>query len=127
MSGAATTPKRACLGVWQHPFLKWLVMLCIASGSLTHQISYSSRTDSAVRFRGAEAGGEEERGEMSFGKRLEGMEENQLEKIVVDKLREDGGIGWWNNTVLRRKYELVNEVGSVGKLKNKIKSRNEMN
>ena len=29
-----------------------------------------------------------------FGKRLEGMEENQLVKMMVEKLREGGGIEW---------------------------------
>ena len=32
-----------------------------------------------------------------FGKRLKGMKENQLVKTVVEKLREDGGIGWWRS------------------------------
>ena len=30
-----------------------------------------------------------------FGKRLEVLEESQLVKMVVEKLREDGGIGYW--------------------------------
>ena len=30
---------------------------------------------------------------MLFGKRLEGMEESQLVRMVVEKPREDGGIG----------------------------------
>ena len=39
---------------------------------------------------------------------------------MVEKLREDGGIGWWEECeVMRRKFELDNEGGSVGKLKNK--------
>ena len=40
---------------------------------------------------------EEKREEMKvvFGKRLERMEESRLVKMVVEKLREDGGIGWW--------------------------------
>ena len=29
-----------------------------------------------------------------FGKRLEGTEESRLVKMVVKKLREDGGIRW---------------------------------
>ena len=45
----------------------------------------------------------------------------------MEKLREDGGIGWWDEyEVLRRMIELDNEGGLVGKLKNKIKARNEM-
>ena len=49
-------------------------------------------------------------------------------KMVVEKLREDGGIGCWESyEVLRRKFELDNEVGSVGRLKSKIKARNEKN
>ena len=61
-----------------------------------------------------------------FGKRLEGMEESRLVKVVMEKLREGGGIGWWEEyEFLRRKFELDNEGGSVGKLKNKIKARNE--
>ena len=42
-----------------------------------------------------------------FGKRLEVLEEGRLVKVVVNKLREDGGFGWWEGyEVLRRKYEL---------------------
>ena len=38
-------------------------------------------------------------------------------KMVVEKLREDGGIGWWvGYAVLRRKFELDNEGGLVGKI-----------
>ena len=49
-----------------------------------------------------------------FGKRLEGMEESRLVKMV-EKLREDGGIGWWEvYEVLRRKFELENEGASGG-------------
>ena len=75
----------------------------------------------------------EERGEENnvlFGKRLEGiglegMDESQLLKAVVEKLREDGEIGWREEyEVLRRKFELDNEGGSEGKLKIKIKARN---
>ena len=45
---------------------------------------------------------------------------------MVEKLREDGGIGWWEEyEVLRRKIKLDNEGGLVGKLKNKIKVKNE--
>ena len=61
-----------------------------------------------------------------LGKRLEGMEESRPVKMVVEKLKESGGIGWREeNEVLQRKFELDNEGGSVGKLKNKIKARNE--
>ena len=43
-----------------------------------------------------EAGGERrEEMKLLFGKRLEGMEESRLVKMVVEKLREDGEIGWW--------------------------------
>ena len=53
------------------------------------------------------AGGEGKAKELLFGKRLEGIEESGLVKMVVDKLREDRGIGWWEgHGVLRRKYEL---------------------
>ena len=38
---------------------------------------------------GGRAGGEEGKMEVLFGKRLEGMEECQLVKMVVEKLRED--------------------------------------
>ena len=40
---------------------------------------------------------EERREEMKvlFGKRLKGMEESRLVKVVVEKLREVGRIGWW--------------------------------
>ena len=54
------------------------------------------------------------------------MKESRLMEIVVEKLREDGGIGWWEEyEELRRKFELDNEGWLVGKLKNKIKARNE--
>ena len=60
-----------------------------------------------------------------LGKTLEGMEESRLLKMVVEKLREDRGIGWWEGyETLRRMFEL-DEGGLVGKLKNKIKARNE--
>ena len=70
---------------------------------------------------------EERRKDMKalFCKRLEAMEESQLVKMVVEKLREDGGIGWWEEYEgMRRKFELDNKVGLVGKLNNKIKARN---
>ena len=58
-------------------------------------------------------------------KRLEVMEESRPVKMVVVKLSEDGGIGWLEKyEVLRRKFELDNEGGSVGRLKTKIKVRN---
>ena len=61
-----------------------------------------------------------------FGKRLEGMEKIRLVKVVVEKLREGGGIGWWEEyEVLKRKFELDNEEELVGKLKNKIEAGNE--
>ena len=64
--------------------------------------------------------------ELLFGKRLEGMAESRLVKVVVKKLREVVGIGWVEEyEVLRRKFELDNKAGLVGKLKNKIKSRYE--
>ena len=61
---------------------------------------------------------------MLFGKRLKGIEGCLLMKMVVEILREDGGIEWWEEyKVLQRKFEL--DVGSVGGLKNK--TRNEKN
>ena len=43
---------------------------------------------------------------------------------MVEKLKEDGGTGWWDEyVVLRRKFELDYEVGSVGRLKNMIMIR----
>ena len=58
-----------------------------------------------------DVGGEEGRDESVVGKRLEGMEESRLVKMVVDKLREDGGIGWWEeDEAMRRKLKLDNEV-----------------
>ena len=71
---------------------------------------------------------EERREEMKvlLDKRLEGIEESRLVKMVVEKKREDRGIRWWEEyEVFRRKFELDNEGGLVGKLKNKIKTRNE--
>ncbi len=45
---------------------------------------------------------------------------------MVNKLREDGGFDWWGEyEVLRRKYELGSEYGSVYSWKEKIKIRNE--
>ena len=47
-----------------------------------------------------------------FGNRLVGMEESRLVKMVMEKLREDRGIGWWKECeVLRRTFELDNEGG----------------
>ena len=54
------------------------------------------------------------------------MEEADWLKKEVNKLREDGGFGWWEECkVLRRKYELGSEYGSVHSWKEKIKKRNE--
>ena len=45
---------------------------------------------------------------------------------MVSTLRKDGGFGWLKNyEVLRRKYELRSEHGSVQNWKEKIKMRNE--
>ena len=45
-------------------------------------------------------------------------------KMVVEKVREDREIGWWEEyQVLSRMFELNND-GLVGKFKNKIKARN---
>ena len=47
-------------------------------------------------------------------------------KKVINKLREDGGIGWWEEyKIFRRKYELGSEYGSVHSWKENIKNRNE--
>ena len=87
---------------------------------------YSSRSNSAVRSRVEEAGGEERRDESVVCKRLEGMEESRLVKMMVEKLREDREIGQWEEyKVLRRNFELDNKGGLVGKSKNKMKARNE--
>ena len=40
--------------------------------------------------------------------RLEVLEEDRLVKRVVNKLREDGGFGWWEE------YELGSEHWSIG-------------
>ena len=71
---------------------------------------------------------EQRREEMKvmFGKRLEVLEEARLVLKVVNKLREDGGFGWWEEyVVLRRKYELGSEYRLVHSWKEKIKVRNE--
>ena len=70
---------------------------------------------------------EERRVEMKvlFGKGLKGMEESQLVKMM-EKRRVNGGIRWWEEyEILQRKFELDNEGGLVGRLKNKVKARNE--
>ena len=42
------------------------------------------------------------------------MEESRLVKMVVEKLRDDGGIVWWEEyEVLRRKFELDNAARSM--------------
>ena len=47
-----------------------------------------------------------------FGNRLVGMEESRLVKMVMEKLREDRGIGWCKECeALRRKFELDNKGG----------------
>ena len=72
------------------------------------------------------AGGKKRRDEVMLAKRLEVLEEGKLVKEVVNKLREDGGFGWWEEyEVLRRKYELGSEYRSVHNRKEKIKVRNE--
>ena len=63
---------------------------------------------------------------VKFGKRLEVLEEGRLVKKVVNKLREDQKFSWWEQyKVLRRKYELDSECGSVRSWKEKNKMRNE--
>ena len=57
---------------------------------------------------------EERREEMKvlFCKRLEGMEESRLVKMVVEKLREDGGTGWWEEyEVLGESLNWITRVG----------------
>ena len=62
------------------------------------------------------------RGKVIFVKRLKVLEEGRLVKKVLNKLREDGGFGWWEEyEVLRRKYELKSEYWSVRSWKEKIK------
>ena len=54
------------------------------------------------------------------------MEETDWLKKLVNALRQDGGFGWWEEyEVLRRKYELGSEYGSVNCWKEKIMMRNE--
>ena len=49
-------------------------------------------------------------------KRLERIDENRLVKIVVEKVRENRGIWWWEEyEVLRRKFELDNKVQLVSR------------
>ena len=54
---------------------------------------------------------------MLFGKRLEGMEASRL--VMMEKPNEDRNRCWEGYEVLRRKFELDNEVGSVDRFKNK--------
>ena len=61
-----------------------------------------------------------------LAKKLEVLEEGKLVKEVVNKLREGGGFGWWEEyEVLRKKYELGSEYRPVHSRKEKIKVRNE--
>ena len=61
-----------------------------------------------------EAGGEKGRNEGDVWMRLEVLEEGRLVDVVVNKLKEDGGIIWREEyVVLRRKYKLDSEYGSV--------------
>ena len=32
---------------------------------------------------------------LMYGKRLEGLEDNRLVKIVAEKLKDAGNVGWW--------------------------------
>ena len=60
-----------------------------------------------------------------FCKRLKVLEEGRLVK-KVNKLREDGGFGWWEEyEVLKRKYELGSEYSLVSSWKEKTKIRTE--
>ena len=43
---------------------------------------------------------------LMYGKRLEGLEDNRLVKIVAEKLKDAGNVGWW---VLQRKYAITEE------------------
>ena len=47
---------------------------------------------------------------LMHGKRLEGLEDNRLVKIVVEKLKDAGNVGWWGEYgALQRKYVITEE------------------
>ena len=55
-----------------------------------------------------------------FGKRLVMLDEGRLVKTLVNKLKADGGFGWWEEyDVFRRNYELGSEYRSVHSWKEK--------
>ena len=44
------------------------------------------------------------------GKRLEGLEDNRLVKIVAEKLKDAGNVGWWREYgALQRKYVITED------------------
>ena len=57
-----------------------------------------------------------------FSKRLEVLDDCRLVKVVINILREDGGIGWLEEyEFLMSKYELCNEYGSIHSWKKRLR------
>ena len=61
-----------------------------------------------------------------YGKRLEGLEDNRLVKIVVEKLKDAGNLGWWGqHGALQRKYVITEEDQARREWKAKVEEGND--
>ena len=60
------------------------------------------------------------------GKKLKGLEENRLVKIVAAKLRDARNVGWWEEYgALQRKYVITEQDRSRREWKAKVEDGND--
>ena len=63
---------------------------------------------------------------LMYGKRLEGLEDNRLVKIVAEKLKDAGNVGWWGEYgALQRKYAITEEDQTRREWKAKVEEGND--
>ena len=63
---------------------------------------------------------------LMYGKRLEGLEDNRLVKIVAEKLKDAGNVGWWGEYgALQRKYVITEEDQARREWKAKVEEGND--
>ena len=102
-------------------------MTKINLGKIGRRLLGASRTvhGCSERWLGLEeAGGEAGREKaILYGKRLENLEDIRLVKVVAEKLKNTGGVGWWEEyELLQRRYGLADnwESESRWEVKSKI-------
>ena len=63
---------------------------------------------------------------LMYGKRLEGLEDNSLVKIIAEKLKDAGNVGWWGEYgALQRKYVITEEDQARREWKAKVEEGND--